>query len=144
MFNWNFTTVSSVFKSLCRVGRDHRTKAMARSSVSPGEELELGGLRRRPPQSTHPIPEKVRRAEHAHPWGRGAPKPLTPSYPKARISPGREPGATKRGTGGHEKLPARLSPREHDRKIKVTGDDLPAPRTPGPRAGMAWGRQLVC
>lgn len=38
MFNWNFTTVSSVFKSLCGVGRDHRTKALARSSVSPQEK----------------------------------------------------------------------------------------------------------
>lgn len=63
------------------------------------------------------------------PLGHWSPEASNPSYPKGRISPGREPGATKRGIGGHEKLPARLSPREQDGKLKVTGDDLPAPRT---------------
>lgn len=95
-----------------------------------GKELERSGLWRcPPPQSTHSVPEKVGRAGHAHPWGTEVPKPLTPSHPKARISPGREPGATKRGIGCHEKLPARLSPRKQDGKLKVAGDDLPAPRT---------------
>lgn len=144
MVNWNFTTVSSVLKILCRVGRDHRTKAMARSSVSPQEKnwssAAYGDAHHRAPTQ---FPRRSAGLS-MHTLGYRSPEASNPTYPKARISPGREPGATKRGTGGHEKLPARLSPREQDRKIKVTGDDLPAPRTRGPRAGMACGRQLVC
>lgn len=52
------------------------------------EELELSGLWRRPsPQSTHPIPEKVGRAERAHPWGTGALKPLTALLPEGENQP---------------------------------------------------------
>lgn len=82
------------------VGRDHRTKAMARSSVMPQAKYWGSGIwgGAYHPKSTHLVSEKVGWAGHPHTPGIGAPigELLTPSYPKARENrPGRKPEASK-------------------------------------------------
>lgn len=100
--------------------------------------------RRLPPtlEHPHPDPEKLGQVGHAHPptRGPGAPALLTLSYPKAR---GKSTGGgslrlQKGGAGQPRETPQLASSPGH------RGWFTCPPRTRGPRAGMATGRQQVC
>lgn len=124
-FRSGFTKVSSTFKILCLVGRDHRTKAMmARSSVSlQGKNWGSAGWG----DAHHPrAPTQAPRRSAGlgmHTLGVLEPRSLSPPPTRRRwrIGPGRESAATNRGAGGHEKLPARLFPKEQNWTLKVAG-----------------------
>lgn len=123
--HWNFTRVSHTFKIPSLVGRDHRTKAMARSSVPrQGKNWGWGGgrweaaveaptthPRAPPPRSREARPGWPCTPTHSGARSTGASHPLLPEG-KGKIDRGREPKATKRRSwAATRNSPARLVPR---------------------------------